>query len=410
MSDKALQIIELRAENVKKLKAVTIRPEGSTVVVAGANGAGKTSVLDSIWFALGGGKAMSDTSRPIRDGQEEAFVELDLGDYVVLRTWRGEHSTVTITSKEGARFSSPQRFLDERIGNLSFDPLAFANMDTKKQRDALIGLVKLEFDPAVLAGQRATIYDRRTELGRDLKQVQGSIAGMPDVSGYPSEPVSTEQAVSDLQVAQDDLARYQRLSRERPEILSAITDLEDQLARQRQRLATVNANLGMWGDEPPTPDGVERLRAAAIGVEEHNTQVRLKAQKLELIEKESGLQEQSQALTDQIAELDKFKAESLAAAAMPVPGLGFDDEQVLYRDLPFSQASGAEQLRVSLGIAMADNPEIRVIRITDGSLLDSANMAIIEEMATNRDYQVWIERVDESGQVGVVIEDGEVVG
>ncbi len=406
---KALQIIELRAENVKKLKAVTIRPEGSTVVVSGRNGAGKTSVLDSIWFALGGGHATRETARPIRDGESEAYVELDLGEYRVLRSWRGEHSTLTITSKDGARYTSPQRFLDERIGNLSFDPLAFANMDTKKQRDALLSLVELPFNPEALAGKRLSVYEQRTEVGREIKRVQGQLAGLPDVSSYPTEPVSAANSLLELQAAQDNLARYQQLGAQQSQLLSQASALEEQLARVRQTIREVSEALGSY-DEPPTEEAVERLRLAAVGVEEHNVQVRLREQKQALIERETELQAQTLQLSGEIAAMDDYKARELANAAMPVPGLGFDDEQVLYQGLPLSQASAAEQLRVSLGIAMADKPEIRVIRITDGSLLDSSNMAIISDMAEDRGYQVWIERVDESGQVGVVIEDGEVVG
>ena len=91
-----------------------------------------------------------------------------------------------------------------------------------------------------------------------------------------------------------------------------------------------------------------------------------------------------------------------------MPGLGFDDDGVTLDGVPFAQASAAEQLRVSVAMAMALNPKVRIIRITDGSLLDSENLALIEEMAGANGFQVWIERVDESGAVGVVIEDGEV--
>ncbi len=41
-------------------------------------------------------------------------------------------------------------------------------------------------------------------------------------------------------------------------------------------------------------------------------------------------------------------------------------------------------------------------------MIDSKNMAILEEMAKENDYQFWIERVDESGTVGIYIEDGEI--
>jgi hypothetical protein len=50
-----------------------------------------------------------------------------------------------------------------------------------------------------------------------------------------------------------------------------------------------------------------------------------------------------------------------------------------------------------------------VIRISDGSLLDSDSLALLAEMATEGDYQIWIEMVDSTGKVGISIEDGAVV-
>lgn len=61
---------------------------------------------------------------------------------------------------------------------------------------------------------------------------------------------------------------------------------------------------------------------------------------------------------------------------------------------------------MSVAIAMASNPKLRVLRIKDGSLLDKASLALLESMADDRDYQVWIERVDTSGTVGIIMEDG----
>jgi hypothetical protein len=59
-------------------------------------------------------------------------------------------------------------------------------------------------------------------------------------------------------------------------------------------------------------------------------------------------------------------------------------------------------------IAMAANPELRVLRIKDGSLLDENGLRLVAEMADAGDYQVWIEQVDTSGKVGIVMEDGAI--
>jgi len=105
-----------------------------------------------------------------------------------------------------------------------------------------------------------------------------------------------------------------------------------------------------------------------------------------------------------------FRAE-VAAAELPLEGLGLDLEEniVTFNDLPLDQASTAAQTRISTAIAMKANPTIRVIRIQDGSLLDAKSLALISKMADDEDYQIWIETVDTSGKVGVVLEDGLVV-
>ena len=107
--------------------------------------------------------------------------------------------------------------------------------------------------------------------------------------------------------------------------------------------------------------------------------------------------------------LRKSKADMIAAADMPVDGLGFGDGIVTLNEVPFDQASTAQQLRASVALAMAANPKLKVIRIKQGAFLDEDNLALIAEMAEERDYQIWIERVDSSGKVGIVIQDGEVV-
>jgi hypothetical protein len=119
-------------------------------------------------------------------------------------------------------------------------------------------------------------------------------------------------------------------------------------------------------------------------------------------------EDEAKALTEAIDARDQAKRAAIAAAKMPVPGLDFGDGVVLLAGVPFDQASDAERLRASVAIAMAANPKLRVIRIRDGSLLDEDAMKVLEQIAIERDFQVWIERVDSSGQVGFVLEDGHV--
>ncbi len=72
MENTGFKIISLQAENFKKLKAVNITPTGSTVLLTGKNGAGKSSVLDAIMAALCGKKYCPE--KAVRDGEEKAKV------------------------------------------------------------------------------------------------------------------------------------------------------------------------------------------------------------------------------------------------------------------------------------------------------------------------------------------------
>lgn len=410
------RVVNLVAENYKRIKAVDITPDpnSSTVTIAGRNAQGKSSVIDAIWAALAGTAATKGTAttRPIRDGENTARVTVDLGNIIVTRTWEGDKTALKVESREGARFGSPQKMLDELIGRLSFDPLAFASLAPKAQQAELLQLVELPFDPATLASQRKAAFDDRTDVGRVVKQLQGQLAGFPEIGDdVPDEPVSVSALVAELDAATSARGRIAGASIDIETATQAVNDAEraairatEHLAKMRAGLATAEACLA----ELPEPAEIEPIRSQIDGAEAINDAVRQKHQRQEVVDLLDAEKSKRDALTDKIAELDKTKTDGLAAATFPIDGLGFDDEGVTYRGVPFAQSSAAERLRVSVAMAMAMNPKIRVIRITDGSLLDSENLALIEEMAAAEGFQVWIERVDETGTVGVIIEDGEV--
>lgn len=413
-----MRIYQFNAENVKRLRAVEITPDENVVVISGRNAQGKTSVLDAIWLALAGGSASQETPRVIRDGEDEASVTLDLGDFTVTRTWREGKSNLAVMSKDGAKYSSPQTFLNEKLGALSFDPLAFANSEAKKQLETLLSLVELPFDPDELAAHRRGVFDTRTDVNRRLGDAKAQLRSFDILhgGGTPDE----EESTADIAAAQSQYEEDMAAAREYERVLTIrrenVTKGEQTMTRLVAELEQAKRHYDMDVDKldehasapvpwPERVDWAERLRE----LEETNAAVRSKREYRALQEKVGSIQAHVDVLTTELGAIDTSKERALAEAKMPIEGLGFDDDGVTYNGVPFKQASGAEQLRVSIAMAMAMNPQIRVIRISDGSLLDRENMAIIADMAQEHDFQCWIERVDESGGVGFTIEDGEVV-
>lgn len=413
-----MKIIKLQAENYKRLKTVEVTPEGNTVVISGKNGQGKTSTLDAIWAALAGGDAGKKNKRPIRKGEESAIIKLDLGDLVITRKWTGDDKTyLTVENQEGAAYKSPQAILDALVGQLTFDPLEFAGLKANDQVDALLNAIELDIDPAKIDQDRADFYTERANVNREVKRLEGALSSMDKGEGAPMSEVNPLDLINEIEDAhkierqkEDSADALERLGVGLRDTLEAIENGEARIKEMKEsvvgRKEVIAANQKSY-DSIVVPD-IAALQDRLGKIEETNALARAAREYMKTaadLDTEKGAAE---SYTKSIATLDKQKADAIKAAKMPVEGLSFDEDGLTFNGVPFSQASSAEQLKVSVAMAMAVNPKLRVIRITDGSLLDSDSMKIIEAMATDHDYQVWIEVVDDTGKVGIYIEDGEI--
>lgn len=441
-----MKIIKLKAENIKKLVAVEITPQGNVVRITGKNASGKTSVLDAIFWALGGQQNIQ--SQPIRKGEKRAAVEVDLGEMVVKRTFtQGGGTALVIENKDGLRFKSPQTLLDGLLGRLTFDPLEFMRQEPRKQFETLRTLTGVDFSK--LDGMRQKTYDERTLVNRDVTRLEVQVEGIV----IPKDPAPVDGKEVDVSELAGKITKavelgkakngYERIAAEHAQeqasiekdaaivdaqigkLLNQIEELKvsyqnhidasKQAAEKAKEMQEAAAAIevpdisALQSELKEAEEKNREIRTAKTEYEKQKTAVeRANQEKGRLSSEHETASKKNQELTDKINTIDQEKANQIAAAKFPLEGLGFGNGEVVYNELPLSQASSAEQLRVSMAMAMSLNPKLRVIRITDGSLLDTDSMKIIEEMANGNDYQVWLEVVDESGKVGIVIEDGHV--
>jgi DNA repair exonuclease SbcCD ATPase subunit len=401
-----MKILQLTASNLMRLKAIDITPEGNTVVISGRNAQGKTSVLNAIWFALGGAPAQKTTKKPVRDGEKAASVRLDLGDIVVTRSWTSSgDSTLRVESADGARYGSPQAMLDKLVGSLSFDPLAWSTKPDKEQLADLLKLIDLPFDLDDMASQRSDIYDARTEVNRNVRRCQQEAMRLS--TAVETERVDVQELFTDLRKAEEHNRAQSAVAGDRERLYSLIITKTSEVEKLQAEIVQIRAAVEKMDDIQPDVDTAPILETIGSASDTNRAaeQWELKQANVRYLEE---CEAEAKQLTEQMARLDATKEKAVAAAKMPVDGLGFDESGVTYEGVPFRQCSSAERLRVSLAMAMSLNPDVRVIRILDGSLLDSENMAVIREMADDNDYQLWVERVEDD-TANFVIEDGAVL-
>lgn len=453
-----MKIIRLLAENVKRIRAVDIHPDGAVIQITGKNGSGKSSTLDCIEYALAGGKHLP--TEPIRRGAKSARIKLDLGEVVVTRKFTPTGSTLVVEGANGARFPSPQRMLDDLLGAISFDPLEFSRMDARKQFDMLRSIVKLDVNLDALAGLNKRDFEERTEVNRGAKALRAQADGIIVPAQLEGERVDIDALIAEMESAANHNADIEKrkanrenaaqkilLNRHQAEGFAsgeasdaaqitqraqeAVRALQDQITLIEERAASDLARLKLANFHQITrlndeaSDLEQKLLAAGeLPAPIDTAAVRLKIEQGRTLNaaierrqtrrnyevNAAKLEAKAKALTEAIDAREKVKADAITTAKMPIDDITFGEELVLYKALPFSQASSAEQLRVSVAIAMAANPKLKVLRIKDGSLLDEDGMRLLSEMAEAADYQVWIETVHANGPIAVEMLDGAVVG
>ena len=417
-----MHIIKLEAENVKRLKAVAIEPTGALVQITGKNGQGKTSVLDSILWALAG-KATHEP-KPIRAGETKARIKLDLGELTVTRHFgtskRGDVTTrVVVEAENGAQFTSPQNILDGLLSTLSFDPLRFSMLPPKEQYEQLRDMVGL--DTTDDEARVAELYRTRTETNRAAASARAAADAIQVADDTPDELVSTADIMRDVDLAEEHNRQVMAMVERFAAIEKDIVDASNRLTEKRRQLRELQLEIETEVSElqalekdreayPPIPDqqDVTAVKGRLIQVDDVNEAVRSKRRKAELLETASERERTSDDLTAEIDRIRADMARKLEEADMPVPGLNLANGEVTLRGLPLVQASDAEKLDVSCAIAMRQHASLKVLRIRDGSLLDDASKALLARRAKAAGYQIWMEVVDSSGTVGIVIEDGEV--
>lgn len=414
---KPLRITRLDVRQFKRLRAVSITPDGALVPIKGRNAQGKSSLIDAIHAGLAGKGALPPD--PVRHGSRDAEITIDLGEFKVRRTMTEEGKTaLVVTSASGAPITGPQTFLDSLIGKgLAFDPIEFARLEPRAQAEQLRKLAGLDF--ADLEGQRAAAYTKRTGVNARLTAAKAKLKDLPaPVAGLPDRPVSaaeiSDRATKAMETKREnDSARSSltHLKSERDSLKRRIDVLRSELAEAEEQFADLGTRI--TAKEPVVaalvdPDLVA-IRAEMNNVEATNEKIRARDAYQTMAREVDQLAGEADSLTEQITGIDDAKAARIRDAAMPIEGLGFDEGGVTYGGVPFAQASSAEKLRVSMAIALAQNKALKVCLIRNGNDLDSDGLRTVAEMAEAAGAQVWIERVtDGDDEDGIVIEDGMV--
>lgn len=438
--EKSLHIVNFEIENIKRVKVARIKPDGKMVVIEGKNEQGKTSILDSIVYLLAGKKLMPDN--PIRNGETTASIVAEIGDYTISRIWTSaETSTLKIVSKDGMTPGKPQDFLNNLVGHLTFDPLAFVLKDKAKRIEILKEITGCDFTIEDADIKKATA-DRK-DINRDIDKSKKELenykdlkvvelrersAVQKDIDDINSDNQLITNAINEIDDRKNDqftnLDKIKQLQKnisdnqqEIEDAKQSIIDFKEGIAKSLKDIETEefsNKVCQQTIDENEPLASKEQKKTFVLDDEmkdlDDNQDVKFKLQRKKELENSLESEILDQRKYQKIIDDNKeAKATKLKAADMPIDGLSLGEDDVLYNGNQFSEISSARKIEISMAIAIKENPKLKVCRIEDGSLLDKESWDKVAAMAEANDFQVWIERIanNPSGNA-IFIEDGEI--
>ncbi|MDJ0323200.1 hypothetical protein QMG61_05410 [Cryobacterium sp. PH31-AA6] len=381
---------------------IELFPTGSLQIIAGPNGSGKSSFIHALeeCFDPQGTRLIPN---PVNNKADRAKVEILLTDGRIVREYpKDGPGVLSAYALDGAKYPSGKEFVADITGGVLFDPNDFVKLSDKEQRQMLLSKVTLPFDLAEIDAKRKGFFDSRTDKTREVKRLAAQLAGAaPADATVPTEEVSAAGLVAELDQIREhnahvdglfsvaaDAAVARRLVEEQGRELAAALDK----ARADHKLAVAAekaADQELAAAERKSPDAVTEQLA---NIDTVNGKVRAQAARAALAAELADRTTEEAALNASMADIDKTKADGLAAADFPA-GLSLGDDSILFDGVPFKQLNTARQDSIAFDLATSGNPALKIVVMKSGNDLDEVSLAAVRKLAGERGYFVVMERI-----------------
>lgn len=411
-----IKINKLEIENVKRVKAVKIEPTlTGLTVVGGKNNQGKTSVLDSIAWALGGEKHRP--SQPQREGSvlpPTLKVQLSNG-FIVER--KGKNSDLKVTDPNGRK--GGQQLLNEFVEQLAIDLPKFMESTGKEKAQTLLKIIGVGDQLVKIEIEEQELYNQRRTIGQIADQKQKYADEQVFYQEAPKELVSPSELIKQQQ---DILARNgdnQRKREKVEQIKWTVTSLQSEVAALEKQLQIKKAsldqslndlNIAQMDALDLQDESTAELEASIANIDEINRKVRANLDKEKAEEDAKNYKDQYDSLTAQINQLRNAKFELLNKADMPLPELSVENGELIYKGYKWDNMSGSDQLKVATAIVRKLNPKCGFVLLDKLEQMDLDTMNEFGYWLEQEGLQAIATRVSTGDECSIIIEDGYVQG
>lgn len=405
-------INKLEIENVKRIKAVKIEPspKGLTII-GGNNNQGKTSVLDSIAWALGGGRY--EPSKATREGSAvPPTLKVTMSNGLIVER-KGVNSALKVIDPEGRK--AGQQLLNSFVEELAINLPKFMDGTPKEKAETLLQIIGVGDQLVELELKEKEAYNQRHAIGVIADQKEKFAKEQPYYPDAPKELVSISELIQQQQAILakngENAQKRARVEHIRYEYDQSILEVD----RLRKLLAEAEAKTEQLSNDLKiaNTDAMELHDQSTAEIEENisqideiNRKVRANLDKDKAEEDAKQQREQYALLSTEIERIRQAKRDLLTNADLPLDGLSVDDGKLLYQGQEWDNMSGSQQLMVATAIVRKLKPECGFVLIDKLEQMDNITLQEFGAWLEQEGLQAIATRVSTGDECSIIIEDG----
>lgn len=405
----SMKINKLEIENVKRIKAVKVEPKANGLtVIGGNNNQGKTSVLDSIAWALGG-----ERYKPSQATREGSVIPPTL--HIVMNNGlvaerKGKNSALKVTDPNGQK--AGQQLLNEFVEQLALDLPKFMEASGAEKAKILLQIIGVGPQLTQLEQQEKELYQERLYIGRTADQKEKFAKEQPYYTDAPKDLISASELIYQQQ---EILARNGENQRKREQL----HQLEQKYQRINEQMSTLlteqkqvenDLDIARKSALDLHDESTEELEQNISNIEEINRKVRVNLDKEKAEDDAKTYRDQYNSLTKDLEDVRDKKAELLNAAELPLPELSVKEGELIYKGQKWDNMSGSDRLKVSTAIVRKLNPNCGFVLLDKLEQMDMKSLHEFGEWLEAEGLQAIATRVSTGDECSIIIEDGYVVG
>jgi DNA repair exonuclease SbcCD ATPase subunit len=405
----SMKINKLEIENVKRIKAVKVEPKANGLtVIGGNNNQGKTSVLDSIAWALGGERYKP--SQATREGSViPPTLHIVMNNGLVVER-KGKNSALKVTDPNGQK--AGQQLLNEFVEQLALDLPKFMEASGTEKAKILLQIIGVGPQLAQFEQQEKELYQERLYIGRTADQKEKFAKEQPYFADAPKDLISASELIRQQQEILARNGENQRKREQLHQLEQKYQRINDQMANLLAEQKKVESDLEIARKSALDlhDESTEELEQNISNIEEINRKVRANLDKEKAEDDAKTYRDQYNSLTKDLEEVRDKKAQLLNSAELPLPELSVKEGELIYKGQKWDNMSGSDRLKVSTAIVRKLNPNCGFVLLDKLEQMDMKSLQEFGEWLEAEGLQAIATRVSTGDECSIIIEDGYVVG